>query len=79
MVGLSGRSERRGTHLNNIEIAILNYENQLVANRKQLNDLIYSYQNGQINTALLNDKINYLQVGNPIHGKPVKYFEEQFT
>lgn len=58
--------------MNNIEIAILNYENQLVANRKQLNDLIYSYQNGQINTALLNDKINYLQV-------EIQYMENQLN
>ena len=47
--------------MNSIEIAILNYENQLLANRKQLNDLIYEYHNQNASHSLLNYKINYLQ------------------
>lgn len=47
--------------MKNIEIAILNYENQLLANRRQLNDLIYECQKENINHVLLNDKINHLQ------------------
>lgn len=47
--------------MNNIEISILNYENQLLASRKQLNDLIYDYNNQKVNSSLLNYKINYLQ------------------
>ena len=48
--------------MKNIEIAILNYENQLLANRRQLNDLIYECQKENINHVLLNDKINHLQI-----------------
>lgn len=47
--------------MKNIEIAILNYENQLLANRRQLNDLIYACQQENINPVLMNDKINHLQ------------------
>lgn len=47
--------------MNNIEISILNYENQLLASRKQLNDLIYDYNSQKVNSSLLNYKINYLQ------------------
>lgn len=47
--------------MNNIEIAILNYENQLLASRKQLNDLIYEYNSQKIDSSLLNYKISYLQ------------------
>lgn len=47
--------------MNNIEISILNYENQLLASRKQLNDLIYEYNSQKIDSSLLNYKISYLQ------------------
>ncbi len=47
--------------MNNIEISILNYENQLLASRKQLNDLIYEYNSQKIDSSLLNYKIGYLQ------------------
>lgn len=47
--------------MNHIEISILNYENQLLASRKQLNDLIYDYNNQKISHPLLSYKINYLQ------------------
>lgn len=47
--------------MNNIEISILNYENQLLASRKQLNDLIYEYNCQKIDSSLLNYKISYLQ------------------
>lgn len=47
--------------MNNIEISILNYENQLLVSRKQLNDLIYDYNSQKIDSSLLNYKINYLQ------------------
>ena len=47
--------------MNNIEISILNYENQLLASRKQLNDLIYEYNSQNIDSSLLNYKISYLQ------------------
>lgn len=69
MVKKKGKGE---IHLNDIEIAILNYENQLVANRKQLNDLIYAYHSGKIDSALLNDKINYLQT-------EIKYMDNQLN
>lgn len=35
--------------MKNIEISILNCENQLLASRKQLNDLIYEFDNQKIN------------------------------
>ena len=47
--------------MDNIEISILNYENQLLASRKQLNDLIYAYHNRKVDSSLLNHKISYLQ------------------
>lgn len=47
--------------MKNIEISILNYENQLLASRKQLNDLIYEFDNQKINHPLISYKINYLQ------------------
>ena len=48
-------------HMDHIEISILNYENQLLASRKQLNDLIYDYNSQKINSSILNYKISYLQ------------------
>lgn len=51
----------RKSHLDNIEISILNYENQLLENRKQLNNLICDYNNQKISNTLLTYKINYLQ------------------
>ena len=48
-------------NLNNIEASILNYENRLLADRKQLNDLIYEYNNQNVNSAILDYKIKYLQ------------------
>lgn len=47
--------------MKNIEISILNYENQLLASRKQLNDLIYEFDNQKINHYMISYKINYLQ------------------
>lgn len=47
--------------MKNIEISILNYENQLLASRKQLNDLIYEFDNQKISHSLVSYKINYLQ------------------
>ncbi|MCM1050292.1 MAG: DUF2339 domain-containing protein [Clostridiales bacterium] len=46
---------------NNIKISILNYENKLLEYRKQLNDLIYEYNNQKLDSSVLNYKINYLQ------------------
>lgn len=48
-------------YLNNIETAILNLENQLLANRRQLIDLTYECNKNATNTQLIQDKINYLQ------------------
>ena len=48
-------------HMDHIEISILNYENQFLASRKQLNDLIYDYNSQKINSSILNHKISYLQ------------------
>lgn len=47
--------------MKNIEISILNYENQLLASRRQLNDLIYEFDNQKINHYMISYKINYLQ------------------
>ena len=48
-------------NLNSIEVSILNYENRLLADRKQLNDLIYECRNQNVNSSILADKIRYLQ------------------
>lgn len=48
-------------HLKNIEISILNYENRLLASRKQLNDLIYEFDRQKISHSLVSYKIGYLQ------------------
>ena len=48
-------------NLNNIEASILNYENRLLADRKQLNDLICECSNQNVNSSILNYKIKYLQ------------------
>ncbi|MBD5494613.1 MAG: DUF2339 domain-containing protein [Lachnospiraceae bacterium] len=48
-------------NLNNIEASILNYENRLLTDRKQLNDLIYEYNNQNVNSSILDYKIKYLQ------------------
>ena len=48
-------------NLNNIEASILNYENRLLADRKQLNDLIYECSNQNVNSSILDYKIKYLQ------------------
>ncbi|MDE7282153.1 MAG: DUF2339 domain-containing protein [Lachnospiraceae bacterium] len=48
-------------NLNNIEASILNYENRLLADRKQLNDLIYECSNQNVSNSILNYKIKYLQ------------------
>ncbi len=58
--------------MDNIEIAILNYENQLLTNRKQLNDLIYEYNNQNLSNKLLTYKINYLQ-------KEIDYMNHQLN
>ncbi len=47
--------------MKNIEISILNYENQLLASRKQLNDLIYEFDRQKISHSLVSYKIGYLQ------------------
>ncbi|MDE6747544.1 MAG: hypothetical protein K2K21_00560 [Lachnospiraceae bacterium] len=48
-------------NMNNMEASILNYENRLLADRKQLNDLIYECSNQNINSSILDYKIKYLQ------------------
>ncbi|MDE5804394.1 MAG: DUF2339 domain-containing protein [Lachnospiraceae bacterium] len=48
-------------NLNSVEVSILNYENRLLADRKQLNDLIYECRNQNVSSSILNDKIRYLQ------------------
>lgn len=59
MVGLL--KEDAHMTLKDIEIAVLNYENQLLDLRKQLNDLIYEADNQNINRPLISQKIIYLQ------------------
>lgn len=64
------QKEKEVVYLNNIETAILNLENQLLANRRQLNDLIYDCNKNVTNTQLIQDKINYLQ-------KEIDYMNKQ--
>ncbi len=47
--------------MKDIELAILNYENQLLENRKQLNDLICECSKESGNHQLIQDKVNYFQ------------------
>lgn len=51
----------RKLQLNNIEISVLNCENQLLACRKQLNDLIYEYDSQTSSNSLISYKIGCLQ------------------
>lgn len=54
-------SKERNINMNNMEASILNYENRLLADRKQLNDLIYECSNQNVNGPILDYKIKYLQ------------------
>lgn len=47
--------------MDNIEVSILNFENRILADRKQLNDLIYEFNNQKTGSEVLNCKINYLR------------------
>lgn len=47
--------------MDKIEISVLNYENQLLESRKQLNNLIYEYNNQNVSSSIINNKISYLQ------------------
>ena len=64
MLWYKNRGEEKLNNLNNlnsVEVSILNYENRLLADRKQLNDLIYECRNQNVNSPILDDKIRYLQ------------------
>ncbi len=52
---------KKPDNLNSMEASILNYENRLLADRKQLNDLIYECSNQNVSSSILDYKIKYLQ------------------